>query len=293
LVLYPEAHSPPIISVSALVFAAGTSTEMYAIYEAKRVISTVAAPVLSFDMIEFEPSLRYPEADFNPMQGRVALKVFYQFPSTFWDDSDLIFTVNSEDPSSEDPNYWMNLNRVLPGSNMILLWGTSNLFQSLVGPENLTVEEIPQEKLEDMLQPFRLSYPETFQDPVSIYYNKWHADPLTGYNAYTDWEVGFDPYDYYAFYGAKNETFYIFAPCEHNGCNGEPEENATEWILYLSGAASCLEFYELAHGAYYAGEVAANNVMESLNYTEAEIGFWYDRCYFGINSTLEELVLVG
>ena len=110
----------------------------------------------------------------------------------------------------------------------------------------------------------------------------WHADRLSGYGSYTSWQVGYDPWDYFAFFGDLNATNdYIQAPCEHNGCNGDPDDKSTEWILHLSGSASCLQYWEFINGAWLAGWSSSNRVLESLGYQLD----WYDPCSGGLIGT--------
>ena len=52
----------------------------------------------------------------------------------------------------------------------------------------------------------------------------------------------------------------ILAPnCDHNGCNSQ-----NEWILLLSGSATCYEHAEFVHGGYFAGERSARFALASL-----------------------------
>lgn len=263
------------------------------IYEAKRVISTVAAQVWNEGLIAVEPALRYDASTYNPMMGRNFFKVFCQFSTAFWNTTSYIWTVDSEQnaPNISKPVFWVNMNRFLPGSNMLMLVLFEESFEAFAGTDNLRQTNISTELLGTLMEPLQLAYTDVYEPPIHYYHNSWHSDVRTGYKAYADWKVGYTPWDYYAFYGGVNDThYYIQADCEHNGCNGEPDDNATEWILYMSGSASCLEYWENVHGAYYAGEVSANYMLESLNYTEDEMGFWYDICYYGHNETYDALI---
>lgn len=137
--------------------------------------------------------------------------------------------------------------------------------------------------MKELLKPLEAAYSETFQAPVDMDHTDYHSSPDTGFGAYSNWQAGYDPWDYYKFFGGENATnYYVEAPCDHNGCNGDPSDENSEWILYLSGAASCLNFWELVHGAWYAGEAAANYALQSMGKTEEEMGDWYDVCYFGL-----------
>ena len=95
-------------------------------------------------------------------------------------------------------------------------------------------------------------------------YSKYHADKNFGYGSYSYWETGYSPSDYFKFWGAYDFGDYISKSCDHNGCNGKPNKPNTEWILYLSGAASCLDLWELVNGAWGSGEMSAYLMMESL-----------------------------
>jgi len=260
------------------------------VYRAKRVISTVSVGVLNNNLIDFQPPLSFPAPSRNPMEMYLYQKIFYQFPTTFWDNSDYILTLkNAEREGNNGLCFqWQNMENYIPGSRTLMCTLTTPEFDKLVGGRaNRNTATLSPQQLRDLLEPLRRAYP-NFVEPVDSYYPPINTDRDFGYGAYSDWKVGYTPWDYYRFFGGGSDNYYlatagplqgdddeVYEGCTHNGCNSKGE-----WILYLSGAASCLEYYEFVYGGDYAGESAASYAMQSLGYPlEAD---WYDKCYHGI-----------
>jgi hypothetical protein len=265
--------------IRARVYATNKSTGECAVFDAKRVILTVSAGVYNNDLIKFEPPLRYSDAQYNPLKVENYVKIFYKFPENFWgQDEHYIFTLNGQNPNGIGM-HWQNYDRVgiYPGSNMLLLTLVGNDFERAVGTQNVRKADIDKSVLSEMLEPLRIAFRDTFVEPIMTYNNKFHADPDFGYGAYAQWASGYTPYDYFHFWGAYDFEDYLEEKCDHNGCNGEPGEEDSEWILYLSGTNACMEQSEFVHGAYYGGLFSANLAMQSLG---IDIDFdEYPTCY--------------
>ena len=256
------------------------------VYEAKRVISTVAAGVYNEELIEFEPKLRYSAAESNPMKMTNWVKFFFQFEENFWDNTHYVSLVDTDNsPLNGLGMHWKNLD--LPGyyegSNMLQLLVMTENFRDLVGVENDRKKYVPKEVWDQLLEPLRIVYGDNYSEPIRMHHNTWHSNINTGYGSLSSWAIGYDPWDYFAFFGGENSTnYFLDAPCEHNGCNGDPDDSDTEYILTLSGSASCWSFWESVWGAWYSGEGAANNMLVSLGYSEEQMGEWYDVCFEGL-----------
>lgn len=115
-----------------------------------------------------------------------------------------------------------------------------------------------------LLDPLRHAYAD-FKDPTGVYYPDWKINIDTGYGSYSSWSASnqFEYYDYYRFYGGGPAEY-----CKHNGCSCDADNTFSckdpEWTLLFSGAASCLEYYEVVDGAYEAGVRSANYVLKDL-----------------------------
>jgi len=236
-------------------------------YESQRVISTVSAGVYNNNLIKFKPKLRFNEKKFNPMKINRYLNIWYQFPTKFWEETanqtHWIYTLRNENYDGVSLN-WQNLDRegMYPGSKILVLTLVEEGFVKVFG-KKYRKEKLPTRKLMNLLKPLKVVFGDKYKKPIKTIYNRFHGDRDFGFGAYSHWDKGYSPYDYFKFWGGYDFGDYI-NPCNHNGCNGRPNKPNTEWILYLSGAASCLELYEWVHGAWYAGEMAAYLMMESL-----------------------------
>jgi len=246
---------------------AETDGENCAVYEAQRVISTVSAGIYNHEMIAFNPPLRYPEWKWNPMIMGQYLQVYFQFETKFWEEKvgqrNYIYTVSLDNYDGISLS-WTNLDhdKMIPGSKTLMLTMVTEDFYSFFGTD-FRDTQIPNSKLIELLDPLKKVFGDDVEDPVNILYNKFHADENTGFGAYSYWQTGYGPEDYFKFWGRYDFGDYL-AHCQHNGCNGEPNDPDSEWVLYLSGASSCLDYWEEIFGAWYSGEMSAYLMLESL-----------------------------
>lgn len=124
-------------------------------------------------------------------------------------------------------------------------------FLALLDPVN---QELSEDTLMGLLEPLRRTYGDLVQ-PVDKYYTKLHQSQDFGFGAYSHWKIGYGFRDYAHFFGGIEE----FVPfCNHNGCNSR-----NEWVLHISGSASCYAYQEYVHGAYYSGQRTADNILRS------------------------------
>ncbi|CAB9522006.1 Polyamine oxidase [Seminavis robusta] len=227
-------------------------------YYAKRVISTVSAGVIANDLIEFNPPLEYPHVDYNPYYMTQYVKIFYQFDSQFWDDNELIRVVRDVDHRGHC-HHWANMNGegFYPDSNMIRCEIMTEAFDELKDP---ITEDLTNATLNMLLDPLRTAYGEAnVPEPLQVYYPKLNKDRDFGYGAYANWKTGFTFKQYAHMYGGVDG---VVDYCEHNGCN-----SMGDWTMILSGSHTCYDQAEFTHGAYFAGEKAANQVLRELGYT--------------------------
>jgi hypothetical protein len=129
-------------------------------------------------------------------------------------------------------------------------------FEALIDP---VTKELSSATLDALLDPLRIAYgSENVGTPLDIYYPKLNLDADYGYGAYAYWKIGKTFTDFAKFFGGIE----ILTPfCDHNGCNQNDD-----WVLHLSGSATCFRYAELVHGGYYSGIRSAKFVLESLGY---------------------------
>jgi hypothetical protein len=235
-------------------------------YRAKRVVLTTSVGVIASGDIAFSPSLKYKK---NPLEMKDYIKIFYQFKVKFWDDAQFIVSLQKEENIGMC-HHWQNLDfksnargarkqtspEFLPGSGI--------LFCTLLTE---AVKELDGGKLTDilvkgeLLDPLRRVYGDQVVNDnlLDSKYHKWNEDE-NFYGSYSNWQPGSDLVDYFKFYGG---IFYssgkFIDTCGHNGCNSEKE-----WILHISGTASCIELWELVKGAIAAGKRSAHYVLNDI-----------------------------
>ncbi|CAB9498514.1 Polyamine oxidase 1 [Seminavis robusta] len=224
-------------------------------YLTQRVILTVSTGVINNDRIDFNPSFQYPHAQYNPYRMAQYVKIFYQFEEPFWGTTE--FVEVARNPANRGLcNHWQNMDLAIPGSGIIRCELMTEGFLALIDP---VTEELSHATLDSLLDPLRAVYGnETVGAPLDVYYPKINKDVDFGNGAYGAWQIGKSFTDFAKFYGGIDVlTNY----CDHNGCN-----SAGEWILQMSGSASCYDHSEFVHGALFAGQRSARFALESLGY---------------------------
>lgn len=226
-------------------------------YYGQRVISTVSTGVINNNLIQFNPPLAFPAQDFNPYYMTQYVKIFYQFDNQFWDDSQIVRTVRDE-ANRGHCHHWSNLNApgFYEGSNIIRCEIMTEAFEELIDP---VTQDLTDATLLALLDPLRISYgAENVPQPTNMYYNALNKDRDFGFGAYANWKPGFTFTQFGHMYGGMGD---VVPYCDHNGCNSNGE-----WTMMISGSATCYNHAEYVHGAYWAGEKAANNVLRELGY---------------------------
>jgi Flavin containing amine oxidoreductase len=88
-------------------------------YIAQRVISTLSSGVLNAGIVQFQPPLKYPEPEYNPMEAGQFVKIFYQFSTQFWENEEFIRVVPNSLEDRGACNNWQNMAYFMPGSNIV------------------------------------------------------------------------------------------------------------------------------------------------------------------------------
>ena len=226
-------------------------------YYAQRVISTVPTGVISSKLITFNPPLQYSDEQYNPFYMAQYVKIFYQFPSKFWDDNEMI-RVALNNGERGHCHHWANMDhpKFFPGSLVIRCEIMTEGFDEL---KDTVTQDLSQETLLALLDPVRTVYgSDNVPAPVDVYYPKLNKDPDTGFGAYANWKVGKSFTDFARFFGGVED---VVPYCEHNGCNSNGE-----WTMMLSGSATCFDWSEFVHGAFFSGEKAAYLTLQELGY---------------------------
>lgn len=225
-------------------------------YTAQRVISTVSTGVLEKEYISFTPALKYSSASTNPYEMTQYIKIFYQFPIQFWDDEEFVEVALTPENRGKC-HHWQNMELAIPGSVIIRCEIMTEAFESLLDP---TTQELSDETLIGLLDPLKAVYGDAVVGtPIDIYYPKINKDIDFGNGAYGNWKIGKTFTDFAHFFGGVTD---LASYCDHNGCNA-----GGEWIVQLSGSASCYDYSEFVHGAYFSGQRSARFALESLGYS--------------------------
>jgi len=228
-------------------------------YYAQRVISTVSVGVLNNDLISFNPPLKYSHAQYSPYVMTQYIKVFYQFETPFWDNTE--FVEITRDPADRGKcHHWQNMEVAIPGSSIIRCELMTEAFLELLDP---VTQDLSADTLSALLDPLRLVYgSDTVGSPIDVFYPKLNKDVDFGFGAYGNWKIGKSFTDFAHFFGGIPV---LTRPCDHNGCN-----NQGEWIVHLSGSASCYDHSEFVHGGFFSGQRSARFVLDDLGYNNID-----------------------
>jgi hypothetical protein len=245
-------------------------------YNAKRVILTTSVGVVNEGIesgLSFEPELLFKD---NPFEMKDYVKVFYQFEEKFWDDAEFIVSLKEEGNDGRC-HHWQSLDfehnqaggrkqtntSFLPGSRIIFCTLMTEAFQGLLGKTGLT--KLTEDQLIDLLDPLRQAYGEDVdtyliaEGPSKPFHTIWSSIPHFR-GAFNNMKPKKTIKEYFEFYGGIFDGSDKFiGPCEHNGCNGK-----NEWILHISGTASCLEDWEWVRGAINAGKRSGHYVLNDI-----------------------------
>lgn len=206
-----------------------------------------------------------------PYYGGQFNKVFVQFNHNFWSNNTNKQESNNTSSSNNNKqyigilresqyrgvcNHWLNFNSIVKDSNTLLCFITTEGMQNYIRM-NLTEN--------DLLDPLRIVYGidivnDSYED---IYMTRWDLDPSSGYAAYSSFTSGYTYNQSTLFFGGWNGNDFVEGVGYNNNANNE-------WIVHISGAASCFNYNEQVDGAYYSGIRSARYVLFSLGYTNIQ-----------------------
>ena len=196
--------------------------------------------------INFDPPI---ETQNFPMVMGQYNRVYFKFKKQFWDTSNFIAVLRQQEDRGLC-NHWQNLNVNIPGSNIIQCTLTNEGMETMVSKQLTT---------SDLLEPFRKVYGASVvnSELTETLFPRFDLDPTTGFGAFSYFASGYTLNQYYSFWGGGNGTGFV---------KGEGYNDSGEWIVHLSGSASCFAFYEYIDGAFHSGARSARNVLRSLGY---------------------------
>jgi Flavin containing amine oxidoreductase len=237
-------------------------------YLAKYVILTVPVGVVANNLIEFQPPLFTKD---NPMKMGLYIKIHYKFnfrvgqkykPEFLWS----LLQGSTSGDNDENCITWQNMDAkrnnkrggtdttYYPGSNVWICLLTTEAFNKILAAGD--GKRLSAAQIDRLVNPLRQIFPERPILPTDYksYYPDWNLREHAGFGSYSDFQIGYNLRQYFAFYGGGP-----IEPCEHNGCDAN-----RKWRLHFSGAASCFFAFEYVHGAYYSGQRSAKYVLAEM-----------------------------
>ena len=218
-------------------------------YKTKRVIVTVPVSILRGKgySIDFSPALN--KENLPGVTGQYN-KLFYKFTTKFWENKQFIGILR-DNTYRGVCNHWHNIDLNNPGSKILMCTLTNEGMEKVI-EMNLNTT--------DLLEPLRIVYGANVVDSSlqDTLFSRFDLDPSTGNGAYASFQSGYTIDQNYQFWGGNGPSGFV---------KGEGYNTAGDWIVHLSGAASCFEYNEQVDGAYYAGQRSARYVLRSLGST--------------------------
>ena len=243
----------------------------------KRVISTLSVGILEEKKETlFSPAI---ETDLLSLKMRQFIKVFYQFQNKFWGDEEFILALNDDPSKRGHCDFFQNIattGYTTEDSNLLFCTIITESYLNLVDDDGTLSEST----LKSFLYPLALIFA-NYEEPLDMHYFAWNNNEYSGHGSYASWEV--QPVktwtenmeSYFYFFGGWGSYYHNVPDGWYNATNGYQGD---EWVLHLSGSASCFNHWELLEGAYYSGLRSANYILHEfglidLNSTESPCDF--------------------
>ena len=243
----------------------------------KRVISTLSVGILEEKKETlFSPAI---ETDLLSLKMRQFIKVFYQFQNKFWGDEEFILALNDDPSKRGHCDFFQNIattGYTTEDSNLLFCTIITESYLNLVDDDGTLSEST----LKSFLYPLALIFA-NYEEPLDMHYFAWNNNEYSGHGSYASWEV--QPVktwtenmeSYFYFFGGWGSYYHNVPDGWYKATNGYQGD---EWVLHLSGSASCFNHWELLQGAYYSGLRSANYILHEfglidLNSTESPCDF--------------------
>lgn len=195
-------------------------------FTADKLIVTLPLGVLQKEAVEFSPPLPADKAaSIRKLGMGVYNKTIFLFPKVFWDDSDMIFQIGTENGRWAS---WYGLNRIA-GKPVLYAMNGGNVARQL---EAMTDREI----VEDALGHLRGLYGSKVVQPTDVRITRWASDPYA-YGSYSFPKVG----------SQSSDRVTLAAPV-----GGK---------VFFAGEATERDYSATVHGAILSGWREASRVM--------------------------------
>ncbi|KAH8093152.1 amine oxidase [Cristinia sonorae] len=154
------------------------------VLSANYAICTFSLGVLQHNDVTFKPRLpAWKREAIHSMSMGVFTKIFLQFPTKFWFDTEMGLYADRERGRY---TVWQSLDHenYFPGSGL--------LFVTVTGDFSKRIESLPNDQvLAEVLTVLSNMYPNTtIPQPLDFYFHRWHADPLFR-GSYSNWPASF------------------------------------------------------------------------------------------------------
>ena len=200
------------------------------VHTADYVIVTVSLGVLQQRLLTFVPPLTESKQMAIDKFGMSQFTFIYvKYHESFWDNTMFLIYAGKQRGKM---SIWINMNVALPGSNMLQVSLVSDFARWVAFNSD-------KEVLDEVKSTLKRMYPNrTIPDPLDYKISTWALDPLF-MGAFSYWPSGFTEHD-----------------MEILGQN--------VGRMYFAGEHTHPMHYGFLHGAYLAGERAANDVMDCI-----------------------------
>ena len=198
-------------------------------YDADYVIVTFSLGVLQNNRVTFKPALPDWKIDsIHQFQMAQFTNVYVQFSSAFWDDNEWILYAGETD----NFNIIMNMNKYLPGSNMLYMEATDR--------ESIRLERLSDSAvIEEVRAKLQKIYPSlSVPSPIGFKISRFSNNPL--------------------FYGAWSNWPPSFTTDSHDALK------APVGRIYFSGEHTSMLSYGVTHGAYFSGSATVRMLDQCI-----------------------------
>ncbi|GAM87067.1 hypothetical protein ANO11243_050880 [Dothideomycetidae sp. 11243] len=230
-------------------------------FEADAVVCTLPLGVLRHNLVSFTPALPDDlQTGIDRFSYGALGKVFFEFSEVFWSkdndqfifyptppgliDEDDVYGSSADSSSSADPDNILNYATVT--INLWIMKGTKELCVQIAEPLTQRVEAMTDKKaIYKFFEPlFKLLRTEPYKGLprlLGIESTHWTQDPYAGFGSYSADKVGDDA------------SIWIDGLEANKGSR-----------LQFAGEHCTLQANGCVHGAFYTGELAANNILHSF-----------------------------
>ncbi|KAL2610936.1 hypothetical protein R1flu_022628 [Riccia fluitans] len=201
-------------------------------YNGKAAILTVSIGVLQSDLINFSPDLPFWKLSaIYQFNMAVYTKIFLKFPKRFWPIGPGTEYILYADEKRGYYPFWQHLEQEFPGENII--------FTTVTDDESRRIEQMPDnETLAEVMLVLRKMFGPDIPNATDILYPRWWQDKYFR-GTFSNWPIGVSSYEY-------------------------KQLQAPVGRLYFSGEHCSEQYNGYVHGAIFAGNETAHEVLKCL-----------------------------